>query len=95
MWTLLAVGFCFYNPEENRAHLGMIALFVFLFAAFYSLGEGPVPLTYSIEGLLTFPQRNWYGWAVAMCLFWTTVLSISFPRFLVKFTPTGAFEFNA
>jgi hypothetical protein len=61
MWTLLAVRFCFYNPEENRAHLGMIALFVFLLVAFYSLGEGPVPLTYSVEGLLTLPQRNWYG----------------------------------
>jgi sugar porter (SP) family MFS transporter len=48
-WTLLAAGFCFYIPEENRAHLACIALFVFLFAAFYSPGEGPVPFTYSAE----------------------------------------------
>ncbi|EGD94967.1 sugar transporter [Trichophyton tonsurans CBS 112818] len=48
-WTLLAAGFCFYIPEENRAHLGLIAFFVFLFAAFYSPGEGPVPFTYSAE----------------------------------------------
>lgn len=41
-WTLLAAGFCFWIPESSRAHLGMIALFVFLFAAFYSPGEGPV-----------------------------------------------------
>ena len=48
-WTLLAAGMCFYIPEDSSAHLGMIALFIFLFAAFYSPGEGPVPFTYSAE----------------------------------------------
>ena len=48
-WTLLAAGFSFYIPGNNGAHLGVIALFVFLFAAFYSPGEGPVPYTYSAE----------------------------------------------
>jgi hypothetical protein len=48
-WTLLAAGFCFYIPNSSPAHLGLIALFVFLFAAFYSPGEGPVPFTYSAE----------------------------------------------
>jgi len=48
-WTLLAAGFCFYVPGNGGAHLGSIALFIFLFAAFYSPGEGPVPFTYSAE----------------------------------------------
>lgn len=48
-WTLLAAAFCFYVPGTGGAHLGSIALFVFLFAAFYSPGEGPVPFTYSAE----------------------------------------------
>ena len=48
-WTLLAAGFCFYVPGTTGAHLGTIALFIFLFAAFYSPGEGPVPFTYSAE----------------------------------------------
>lgn len=48
-WTLLAAGFCFYVPGDGGAHLGTIALFIFLFAAFYSPGEGPVPFTYSAE----------------------------------------------
>lgn len=48
-WTLLAAGFSFYIPEDSKAHLGLIAMFVFLFAAFYSPGEGPVPFTYSAE----------------------------------------------
>jgi MFS family permease len=48
-WTLLAAAFCFYIPEDSKAHLACVALFVFLFAAFYSPGEGPVPFTYSAE----------------------------------------------
>jgi MFS family permease len=48
-WTLLAAGFSFYVPSESKAHLALIALFVFMFAAFYSPGEGPVPFTYSAE----------------------------------------------
>jgi len=47
-WTLLAAGLCFLIPE-GKAKLGLVAFFVFLFAAFYSPGEGPVPFTYSAE----------------------------------------------
>jgi sugar porter (SP) family MFS transporter len=47
-WTLLGAAFCFWVPE-GKAHLASIAFFVFLFAAFYSPGEGPVPFTYSAE----------------------------------------------
>jgi hypothetical protein len=35
------------------------------------------------------------GWAVATCLFWAAVLSISFPLILHAFTPTGAIGFYA
>lgn len=48
-WTLLAAGFSFYIPQEQTAHLACISLFVFMFAAFYSVGEGPVPFAYSAE----------------------------------------------
>ena len=51
-WTLLAAGLCFLIPKNadgtsgpNR--VGPIAFFIFLFAAFYSPGEGPVPFTVS------------------------------------------------
>lgn len=47
-WTLLGAAFCFWTPE-GTGHLASIAFFVFLFAAFYSPGEGPVPFTYSAE----------------------------------------------
>ena len=48
-WTLLAAGLCFLIPSSSKAHLGLVAMFIFVFAAFYSPGEGPVPFTYSAE----------------------------------------------
>lgn len=48
-WTLLAAGFCFLIPGQDESHIVLISLFMFLFAAFYSPGEGPVPFTYSAE----------------------------------------------
>lgn len=48
-WTLLTAGFCFWIPTTSTAHLGLIIFFVYLFTAFYALGEGPVPFAYSAE----------------------------------------------
>lgn len=92
-WTLLAAGFCFFIPAHSQAHLGMIAFFVFVFAAFYSPGEGPVPFTYSAEVFPLSHREVGMAWAVATCLFWAAVLSITFPRLLAVFGPTGAFGF--
>ncbi|KAI9696266.1 MAG: hypothetical protein M1836_005819 [Candelina mexicana] len=97
-WTLLAAGFCFFIPKDaggGHAQLACVALFVFLFAAFYSPGEGPVPFTYSAEVFPLSHREVGMSWAVATCLFWAAVLSLSFPRLLTAFTPTGAFGFYA
>jgi hypothetical protein len=94
-WTLLGAGFSFFIPQESNAHLGLIALFVFLFAVFYSPGEGPVPFTYSAEVFPLSHREVGMGWAVATNLFWAAVLSITFPRLLAAFGPVGAFGFYA
>lgn len=94
-WSLLAAAFCFYIPEDSTAHLALIALFIYIFAAFYSPGEGPVPFTYSAEVFPLSHREVGMGWAVATCLFWAAVLSISFPLILNAFTPTGAMGFYA
>ncbi len=94
-WTLLAAGLCFIIDEHSKAHLGLIAFFIFLFAAFYSPGEGPVPFTYSAEVFPLSHREVGMSWAVATCLFWAAVLSISFPRILIAFHPVGAFCFYA
>ena len=67
-WTLLAAGFCFWIPESNRAHLGLIAMFIFLFAAFYSPGEGPVVSDFRT---LQFLTRCWL-------LFWSPSQAVNF-----------------
>lgn len=46
-WSLLAAGFSFYI--KGGAKLPCIALFIYIFDAFYSPGMGPVPFTYSAE----------------------------------------------
>ncbi|KAF3033508.1 hypothetical protein E8E12_004804 [Didymella heteroderae] len=94
-WSLLATGLCFLIPRSNPAHLGLIALFIYIFAAFYSPGEGPVPFTYSAECFPLTHREVGMGWAVATCLFWAAVLSITFPLMLSAMGPTGAICFYA
>lgn len=53
-WALLAAGFSFYIPQSSPAHIPIITLFIYLFSAFYSPGEGPVPFTYSAEAFPLF-----------------------------------------
>lgn len=94
-WTLLAAGMCFFIPDSSKAHLGLIALFIFLFCAFYSPGEGPVPFTYSAEVFPLSHREVGMSWAVATNNFWASVLSLTFPRILSAFKPQGAFGFYA
>ena len=46
---MLFTGFSFYIPSTSPAHVGCIALGIYLFGIVYSPGEGPVPFTYSAE----------------------------------------------
>ncbi|OZJ03088.1 hypothetical protein BZG36_03899 [Bifiguratus adelaidae] len=46
---LLFTGFCFWIPDSSPAHVGLIVLGIYIFTIFYSVGEGPVPFTYSAE----------------------------------------------
>ncbi|KAJ0302291.1 hypothetical protein COL516b_007347 [Colletotrichum fioriniae] len=94
-WTLLAAGLCTLIPGTGGAHLGLVALFVYLFAAFYSPGEGPVPFTYSAEVFPLSHREVGMSWAVATCLFWAAVLSISFPIMLSDLGVVGSFSFYA
>ena len=94
-WTLLATGLCFLIPESSKAHLGLIATFTYLFAAFHSPGEGPVPFTYSAVLFPLSHKKVGMPWAVATCSFWAAVLSLTWPCMVAAMTPTGAFGFYA
>ncbi|KAI5919052.1 sugar transporter-domain-containing protein [Camillea tinctor] len=91
MWTLLAAGLCTLLPEGSTSRTALVALFVFLFAAFYSPGEGPVPFTYSAEVYPLSHREVGMGFAVATCLGWAAVLSITFPFILHRLGTLGAF----
>ncbi|KAI1381091.1 hypothetical protein F4677DRAFT_440307 [Hypoxylon crocopeplum] len=90
-WSLLAAGLCTLIPKTSNVHVGLVALFVYLFAVFYSPGEGPVPFTYSAEVFPLSHREVGMSWAVATCLFWAAVLSITFPKILAAMGVLGAF----
>lgn len=94
-WTLLAAGFCFYIPESSPAHLGLVAFFIYLFAAFYSPGEGPVPFTYSAEVFPLSHREIGMSWAVATNNFFAAILSLTWFRINAVMGNTGAFGFYA
>lgn len=83
--TLLAVALCSLI-KDDKLHLGLMALFIYLFAMFYSPGEGPVPFTYSAEVFPLSHREVGMGWAVAINLFWAAALGITLPRMLSAFT---------
>lgn len=90
-WSLLAAGLCTLIPGSGSVHLGLVALFVYIFCAFYSPGEGPVPFTYSAEVFPLSHREVGMAWAVATCLFWAAVLTVSFPAILASLGVIGAF----
>ena len=94
-WTLLTAGFCFYIPEDNSARVPLIAFFVFLFGAFYSPGEGPVPFAYSAEVFPLTHREMGMSWAVATNFFWASILGLTFPRMLNALGSVGSFGFYA
>ncbi|KEZ46578.1 hypothetical protein SAPIO_CDS0382 [Scedosporium apiospermum] len=97
-WTLLAAGLCYLiepGVEDSKARIGAVATFVYLFAAFYSPGEGPVPFMYSAEVFPLSHREIGMSWAVATNNFWASILSLTFPRMLIAMTATGAFCFYA
>ncbi|EPS34365.1 hypothetical protein PDE_09329 [Penicillium oxalicum 114-2] len=93
-WTLLCAGFCFWIRGKT-VQLASIALFIYLFDACYSPGEGPVPFTYSAEVFPLSHREIGMAWAVATNNFWASILSLTAPYMLRAFKPQGAFGFYA
>jgi len=93
-WTLLAAGLCTLL-DQGTARTALVALFVYLFCAFYSPGEGPVPFTYSAEVFPLSHREVGMGFSVATCLFWAAVLGMTFPFLLKSLGVVGAFGLYA
>lgn len=95
MWSLLAAGLCTLMDNSNPAKTACVAVFVYVFAAFYSPGEGPVPFTYSAEVYPLSHREVGMGFAVATCLGFAAILGITFPLILRSLGTAGAFGLYA
>ncbi|UZJ56265.1 hypothetical protein CBS101457_005585 [Exobasidium rhododendri] len=100
-WSLLVAG-CGTLIDRNApvgtltpARLGVVATFIYIFAMFYSPGEGPVPFTYSAEVFPLAQREQGMGWAVTVCLGFAALLSITLFKMLDVFQPWGTFFFYA
>jgi sugar porter (SP) family MFS transporter len=90
-WSLLAAGLCALISTHLTVHLALVAMFIYIFAMFYSPGEGPVPFAYSAEVFPLSHREVGMGWAVATCLFWACVLTMFLPLMLVAMGTTVSF----
>ncbi|KAK3345430.1 hypothetical protein B0H65DRAFT_466638 [Neurospora tetraspora] len=92
---LFFTGFSFWIPEDSKAHVGCIALGIYLFGMVYSPGEGPVPFTYSAEAYPLYIRPIGMSLATATTWFFNFVLSITWPSMVTAFKPQGAFGWYA
>ncbi|KAI5985030.1 hypothetical protein EDD15DRAFT_2390220 [Pisolithus albus] len=91
---LLITGFSFWNPFEKGRVAG-VSIGIYLFAIFYSPGEGPVPFTYSAEAFPLYIRDIGMSFATATTWFWNFVLSITWPSLVLAFKAQGAFGWYA
>ncbi|KAH7922136.1 hypothetical protein BV22DRAFT_1017951 [Leucogyrophana mollusca] len=91
---LLITGFSFWCPTESGRVTG-VSVGIYLFAIFYSPGEGPVPFTYSAEAFPLYIRDIGMSFATATTWFWNFILSITWPSLVQAFKPQGAFGWYA
>lgn len=94
-WSLLAAGLCYLIPGTGTARLAAMALFIFLFAVFYSPGQGPVTYPYAAEVFPISHRELGMSFAVSVNALGSAILALTFPYMLEALTPTGAFAFYA
>ncbi|POY76589.1 hypothetical protein BMF94_0178 [Rhodotorula taiwanensis] len=77
--------------SDQKGQLGMVVTGVYLFAAFYGPGLGPVPFTYSAECYPLQVRELGMGLATAVTWFWNAVNALFFPLQIRSWTSAGAF----
>jgi MFS family permease len=93
---LLATGLTFLMDEaRTQLRTGLIALWIYLFTAFYSVGEGPVAFMYSAEVFPNIHREQGMAWAVCVNNFFAAILGLTFPSMERAMTTMGACELPA
>lgn len=96
--ALIFTGACFQITPDNPANparIGCIMTGIYLFGAFYSPGEGPVPFTYSAEAYPLYIRDIGMSLATATTWGFNFVLAITWFALEKAFTSTGAFCYYA
>ncbi|CAH6720720.1 hypothetical protein CLIB1444_04S06392 [[Candida] jaroonii] len=88
-------GFWIDLDTNSNGRVGLIAFGIYIYAAIYSSGEGPVPFTYSAEAFPLYIRDLGMGFATATCWFFNFILAFTWPRLRNAFKPQGAFGFYA
>ncbi|KIK37349.1 hypothetical protein CY34DRAFT_15757 [Suillus luteus UH-Slu-Lm8-n1] len=91
---LLITGFSFWSTSETGRVAG-VSIGIYLFAIFYSPGEGPVPFTYSAEAFPLYIRDIGMSFATATTWLWNFVLSITWPSLILAFGQQGGFGWYA
>ncbi|KAG7044264.1 sugar transporter [Colletotrichum scovillei] len=79
MCILLAAGALAFLLPKGPIQLGIVALFIFLFAAVYSPGLGPIPFTLASESFPLSQREAGCSAAISVNLFFAGILTIVFP----------------
>ena len=88
-WSMLATGLSTL-ASDHSVNEGLVIFFSMVFVAFYSVGEGPVPFTYSAEAFPLSHREVGMGGAVSTNFFFAGVLSLVFPLMNSSMHPAGA-----
>lgn len=88
---LILTGCGFYAAPASPAQIGVVLTGIYLFAAVYSPGFGPVPFTYSAEASPLYIREIAMSYATAVLWFFNAVLAITYFRLSKAFTPAGSF----
>ncbi|KAL2881233.1 hypothetical protein SGCOL_003524 [Colletotrichum sp. CLE4] len=92
---LFFTGFSFYIPQDTTARLACVATGIYLFAAVYSPGAGPVPFTYSAEAFPLHIRDIGMSSATAVTWGFNFIISFTWPQMIASFGVTGAFVWYA
>lgn len=87
---LFGAAFSFYIPEEKTAHIGLIAFFLFVFAALYSPGLGPIPFTIASEAFPLSHREVGVAVSVGINLFFAGLLTLFYLRINAALNDTGS-----
>ncbi|KAI1074804.1 hypothetical protein F5B20DRAFT_585976 [Whalleya microplaca] len=90
MCLMLMAGALSSMISDERTRSGIIALFIFLFAAVYSPGMGPIPFTLASESFPLSHREAGCAFAISINLLFAGLLSIFFPSIYARLKDGGS-----